>query len=130
MDKNSYLAGIGALYAAEVLGEGLASRWLESESKVKLRPLLARHGLSLVEDGGSRTIHRPHRRARGRRHGKHGPRIAGHAVPSHCSGRLTALLGRLVTGQILQHIAHRGGEQRPVAGFTQILAQFNLHALA
>lgn len=73
MDKNTYLAGIGALYAAEVLGEGLASRWLElttdpdqkyklslflqleSESKVKLRPLLARHGLSLVEDERQRA---------------------------------------------------------------------------
>ena len=73
MDKNTYLAGIGALYAAEVLGEGLASRWLEltsdpgqkyklslflqleSESKVKLRPLLARHGLSLVEDEKQRA---------------------------------------------------------------------------
>jgi hypothetical protein len=73
MDKNTYLAGIGALYAAEVLGEGLASRWLEltsdpdqkyklslflqleSESKVKLRPLLARHGISLVEDERQRA---------------------------------------------------------------------------
>jgi hypothetical protein len=73
MDKNTYLAGIGALYAAEVLGEGLASRWLEltsdpdqkyklslflqleSESKVKLRPLLARHRLSLVEDERQRA---------------------------------------------------------------------------
>ena len=73
MDKNTYLAGIGALYAAEVLGEGLASRWLElttdpdqkyklslflqleSEAKVKLRPLLARHGLSLVEDERQRA---------------------------------------------------------------------------
>jgi hypothetical protein len=73
MDKNTYLDGIGALYAAEVLGEGLASRWLEltsdpdqkyklslflqleSESKVKLRPLLARHGLSLVEDERQRA---------------------------------------------------------------------------
>lgn len=61
MDKNTYLAGVAELYAAEVLGEGLASRWLElatdpdqkyklglflqleSESKIKLRPLLARH---------------------------------------------------------------------------------------
>ena len=68
MDKQDYLAGIGELYAAEVLGEGLANRWLElatdpierykiglflqleSEAKVKLRPLLARYGISLVEE--------------------------------------------------------------------------------
>jgi hypothetical protein len=67
MDKQDYLTGIGELYAAEVLGEGLANRWmqlttdpvqmyklglflkLESEAKVRLRPLLARHGISLVE---------------------------------------------------------------------------------
>lgn len=73
MDKNTYLAGVAELYAAEVLGEGLASRWLElatdpdqkyklglflqleSESKIKLRPLLARHGLSLVEDARLRS---------------------------------------------------------------------------
>lgn len=60
MDKNAYVEGVAALYAAEVLGEGLASRWLqltsepvhqyklglflqlESEAKVRLRPLLAR----------------------------------------------------------------------------------------
>jgi hypothetical protein len=68
MDREEYLRGIASLYAAEVLGEGLASRWLElctdreqryklslflqleSEAKVRLRPLLARHSLSLVED--------------------------------------------------------------------------------
>jgi len=68
MEHDAYLAGIAELYAAEVLGEGLASRWLElssdqeqkhklalflqleSEAKVRLRPLLARHGLDLVED--------------------------------------------------------------------------------
>ena len=73
MNKNAYLAGIAELYSAEVLGEGLASRWLElasdpdqkyklslflqleSESKVKLRPLLARHRLSLVEDQNQRA---------------------------------------------------------------------------
>ena len=73
MDRNAYLAGVAALYAAEVLGEGLASRWLErasdpdqkyrlglflqleSEAKVRLRPLLARHGLSLVEDESQRA---------------------------------------------------------------------------
>jgi hypothetical protein len=68
MDKQEYLNGIGELYAAEILGEGLANRWmqlttdptqkyklalflqLESEAKVRLRPLLARHGISLVEE--------------------------------------------------------------------------------
>jgi hypothetical protein len=73
MDHDVYLAGIGELYAAEVLGEGLASRWLElssnpdqkyklalflqleSEAKVRLRPLLARHGLDLVEDQRQRS---------------------------------------------------------------------------
>jgi hypothetical protein len=29
MEHDAYLAGIAELYAAEVLGEGLASRWLE-----------------------------------------------------------------------------------------------------
>jgi len=73
MEREEYLRGIASLYAAEVLGEGLASRWLElcsnrehqynlslflqleSEAKVKLRPLLARYGLSLVEDQGQRA---------------------------------------------------------------------------
>ncbi len=68
MNQQEYLTGIGELYAAEVLGEGLANRWLEltsdpihkyklglflqreSEAKVRLRPLLARHGISLVEE--------------------------------------------------------------------------------
>src|SRR6266478_7794855 len=68
MDKQEYLTGISKLYAAEVLGEGLANRWmelttdpiqkyklglflqLESEAKMRLRPLLARHGISLVEE--------------------------------------------------------------------------------
>jgi hypothetical protein len=68
MDEQEYLTGIGELYAAQVLGEGLANRWmelttdpvqkyklglflqLESEAKVRLRPLLARHGISLVEE--------------------------------------------------------------------------------
>ena len=67
MDKQEYLTGVGELYAAEVLGEAMANRWmelttdpiqkyklalflqLESEAKVRLRPLLARHGISLVE---------------------------------------------------------------------------------
>jgi len=67
------LVGIRELYSGEVLGEGLASRWLElagdpnqkyklglflqleSEAKVRLRPLLARYGLSLVEDEDERA---------------------------------------------------------------------------
>jgi hypothetical protein len=73
MDRDDYLNGIASLYAAEVLGEGLASRWLElcsdqqqkyklslflqleSEAKVRLRPLLARYSLSLVEDQSQRA---------------------------------------------------------------------------
>jgi hypothetical protein len=73
MEHEAYRAGIAELYAAEVLGEGLASRWLEltsdpdqryklelflqleSEAKVRLRPLLAGHGLSLVEDQRHRS---------------------------------------------------------------------------
>ncbi len=73
MDQDAYRARIGELYAAEVPGEGLASRWLElssnpdqryklalflqleSEAKVRLRPLLARHGIEVVEDQGQRS---------------------------------------------------------------------------
>jgi hypothetical protein len=73
MDHDAYLTGIAELYAAEVLGEGLASRWLElssepdqkyklelflqleSEAKVRLRPLLARYGLNFVEQQSQRT---------------------------------------------------------------------------
>ena len=73
MNHEAYQSGIAELYAAEVLGEALASRWLElssspeqkfklalflqleSEAKVRLRPLLARHGLDLVEDQGQRS---------------------------------------------------------------------------
>jgi hypothetical protein len=73
MDQDAYRARIGELYAAEILGEGLASRWLElssnrdqryklalflqleSEAKVRLRPLLARHGLDVVEDQAQRS---------------------------------------------------------------------------
>jgi hypothetical protein len=73
MDNQGYLAGISELYAAEVLGEALANRWLElatdpierykiglflqleSEAKVRLRPLLARYGISLVEDERQRA---------------------------------------------------------------------------
>jgi len=74
MDRpdSDYLKGVAELYAAEVLGEGLANRWLElstdpeqryklglflqleSEAKVRLRPLLARHDISLVEDESQR----------------------------------------------------------------------------
>jgi hypothetical protein len=89
MDRQEYLTGIGELYAAEVLGEGLANRWiqlttdpiqkyklglflqLESEAKVRLRPLLARHGISLVEEEQHRRPALPPpsnlRRNRGRR---------------------------------------------------------------
>jgi hypothetical protein len=70
---DTYQAAIAELYAAEVLGEGLASRWLEltsdpdqkyklalflqleSEAKVRLRPLLSRYGLELVEDQRQRS---------------------------------------------------------------------------
>jgi hypothetical protein len=73
MDRESYRAGIASLYDAEVLGEGLASRWLElasdpaqnyklslflqleSEAKIRLRPLLARYGLSLLENASQRA---------------------------------------------------------------------------
>jgi hypothetical protein len=73
MDHDAYMAGIAELYAAEVLGEGLASRWLEltsnpdhkyklalflqleSEAKIRLRPLLARYGLDLAEDQRQRS---------------------------------------------------------------------------
>jgi hypothetical protein len=73
MDHDAYLAGVAELYTAEVLGERLASRWLElsstqdqkyklglflqleSEAKVRLRPLLARLGLDLVEDERQRS---------------------------------------------------------------------------
>jgi hypothetical protein len=73
MDQDSYRAEISELYKAEVLGEGLASRWLElssnpdqryklalflqleSEAKVRLRPLLARHGIDVVEDQAQRS---------------------------------------------------------------------------
>jgi hypothetical protein len=73
MDPDPYRAGVGELYAAEVFGEGLASRWLElssnpdqkyklalflqleSEAKVRLRPLLARHGPGVVEDQRQRS---------------------------------------------------------------------------
>ena len=74
MDKADYLKGVWELYAAEIEGEGMAARWLElatdpeqkyklglflqleSEAKVRLRPLLARYGISLVEDPSQRNL--------------------------------------------------------------------------
>ena len=67
-----YLAGITELYQAEIVGEGLFSNWLascpqehaygmglllqlEGEAKVRLRPLLWRLGLSLVESQAMRA---------------------------------------------------------------------------
>lgn len=73
MDHDAYLTAIAELYAAEILGEGLASRWLElaadadqkyklslflqleSEAKVRLRPLLARYGIDLAESQSQRS---------------------------------------------------------------------------
>jgi hypothetical protein len=67
MDRTAYLEGVAALYSGEVWGEAFASCWLkqctdrrqihvlsmllqmESEAKVRLRPLLAALGLSLIE---------------------------------------------------------------------------------
>jgi hypothetical protein len=74
MDQADYRRGIWELYAAEIEGEAMAARWLElttdpeqqyklglflqleSEAKVKLRPLLARYGISLVEDAATRRV--------------------------------------------------------------------------
>ena len=67
-----YRAGVSRLYQGEVWGEGFFSALLagrppeqayavslllqiESEAKVRLRPLLWRHGLSLVEDEAGRA---------------------------------------------------------------------------
>ncbi len=73
MDRKTYLEGIAALYSGEVWGEAFASRWLEqctdaghkhvlsmvlqmeSEAKVRLRPLLAALGLSLIEEEAQRA---------------------------------------------------------------------------
>jgi hypothetical protein len=73
MDRDSYLAGVAELYTGEIIGEGLASRWLEltddpqrqyklmlllqfeSEAKVRLRPFLARLGLSIAESAEARS---------------------------------------------------------------------------
>ena len=73
MDRTAYLEGVAALYSGEVWGEAFASRWLEqctdphhkhvlsmllqmeSEAKVRLRPLLARLGLSLIEEESQRA---------------------------------------------------------------------------
>ena len=74
MDKTEYFKGIWELYAAEIEGEAMAARWLElatdpdqqyklslflqleSEAKIRLRPLLARHGISLIEDPTQRSV--------------------------------------------------------------------------
>ena len=67
MDLDAYLAGITELYQAEIIGEGLFSTLLsscapehahgmalllqlEGEAKIRLRPLLWRRGISLVEN--------------------------------------------------------------------------------
>jgi hypothetical protein len=68
----AYLQGVAEVYRGEILGEALFSRLaalsasndrcyqfsvllqLESEAKVRLRPLLTRLGLSVVEDGAAR----------------------------------------------------------------------------
>jgi hypothetical protein len=74
MNKADYLKGIWELSGAEIEGEAMATRWLElatdpeqqyklglflqleSEAKVRLRPLLARYGISLVEDASQRSL--------------------------------------------------------------------------
>jgi hypothetical protein len=72
MDNDAYLAGVTELYQGEVFGEGLFSTLLasckdehaygmalllqlEGEAKVRLRPLLWRHGLSVVESEAERA---------------------------------------------------------------------------
>ena len=72
MRIEDYLAGVTELYQAEIIGEGLFSTLLatcpqehaygmalllqlESEAKVRLRPLLWRLGLSVVEDQAMRA---------------------------------------------------------------------------
>jgi hypothetical protein len=72
MHSDKYLEGIVELYQGEVYGEGLFSTLLaecpeehaygmalllqlEGEAKVRLRPLLWRHGLSVVENEAERT---------------------------------------------------------------------------
>jgi len=72
MPSDPYLEGVTELYQAEIIGEGLFSTllassapehaygWalllqLEGEAKVRLRPLLWRLGLSLVEDQSMRA---------------------------------------------------------------------------
>jgi hypothetical protein len=72
MRIEEYLAGITELYQAEIIGEGLFSTLLatcpqehahgmalllqlEGEAKVRLRPLLWRLGLSVVEDQAMRA---------------------------------------------------------------------------
>jgi hypothetical protein len=72
MARDPYLAGVTELYQAEIIGEGLFSTLLatcpqehaygmalllqlEGEAKVRLRPLLWRLGLSVVEDQAMRA---------------------------------------------------------------------------
>lgn len=72
MDRDEYLAGVTELYQGEVIGEGLFSCMLstcapehrnavaqllqlESEAKIRLRPLLLRLGISIVEDESLRA---------------------------------------------------------------------------
>jgi hypothetical protein len=72
MDKDAYLAGVRELYDGEIIGEGLFSTLLdncpadkrhgmglllqlESEAKVKLRPMLLRLGLPIAESAAMRS---------------------------------------------------------------------------
>jgi len=73
MERDAYLAGVAELYTGEIIGEGLASRWLEmtddpqrqyklmlflqfeSEAKVRLRPFLVSLGLGIAESAEARA---------------------------------------------------------------------------
>lgn len=72
MSNEKYLDGVTELYQAEIIGEGLFSAWLarcepehayamalllqlEGEAKVRLRPLLWRLGISVVENQAMRA---------------------------------------------------------------------------
>ena len=72
MKSDQYLAGVTELYQGEISGEGLFSTWLatcppehaygmalllqlEGEAKVRLRPLLWRLGISVVENQAMRA---------------------------------------------------------------------------
>jgi hypothetical protein len=122
VDHEAYLAGIAELYAAEVLGEGLASRWLElnsnpdqkyklalflqleSEAKVRLRPLLARHGLDLAEDQRQRSAGAAAAAARPRRKGSGLCKFYHAHSPINCAVAASTANGK---------------HQRPMAGFVQ-----------